>query len=139
MATATDSRLTLRAETAADLMRSDVIAVPRQAPFDEVLAALIDHDATVARVVGGRGEPVGVVSRTDLLIHVRESVVTGRVVPATAERLMTPTLFSVGPDTPACEVVRDMLRSKVHHLFVADERGSVVGVISACDLVHHLH
>jgi CBS-domain-containing membrane protein len=32
-----------------------------------------------------------------------------------------------------------MLQSKVHHLFVADEGGTILGVVSACDLLHHLH
>jgi CBS domain-containing protein len=139
MATATDGRLTLRAQTAADLMRASVPPVAIDAPFEEILAGLIDHDATVVPVLGDLGEPVGVVSRTDLLIHIRESAGAGRIAPATAEDLMTPTLFSVGPDTPAGDVIRDMLRSKVHHLFVADDRGAIMGLISACDLPHHLH
>jgi CBS-domain-containing membrane protein len=138
MAAATDSHLTLRAETAADLMCRDVTPVPYDAPFDEVLASLIDSNATVAPVVGTRGEPVGVISLTDLAIHVRESAAAGRIAPATAESLMTPTLFAVGPDTPAAEIVQDMLRSKVHHLFVTDEGGTIMGVVSTCDVLRHL-
>ena len=139
MATATDSRLTLRAETAADLMCPDVTPILHDAPFDEILGALIDANANVAPVVGEHGEPVGVISLTDLAIHVRESAAAGRVAPAAAEDLMTPAVFAVGPDTPAAEVIQDMLRSKVHHLFVADEGGTILGVVRTCDLLHHLH
>ena len=138
MATATQCHLTLQAETAADLMSRDVTPVPHHTPFEKILASLIDANATVAPVLGERGEPVGVISLTDLAIHVRESAAAGRIVPATAETLMTPTLFAVGPDTPAAEVVQDMLRSKVHHLFVVDAGGTIMGVVSACDVLRHL-
>jgi CBS-domain-containing membrane protein len=138
-----DRRLALAAETAADLMRPDVATISRDATFAEALAFLIDRNLTVAPVVGGHGEPVGVLSVTDVLIHVRESVVpdrggAGRVEPASADRLMTPTVFTVHAWAPAADVVRDMLRSRVHHLFVTDDGGRIVGVISACDVLRHL-
>lgn len=139
MATAADSRLTLHAETAADLMSHTVAAVSHDASFDEILAFLIDHNQTVAPVLGRRDEPVGVISLTDLLIHVRESGAGGSIAPVTAGQLMTPTVFTVPPDAPAADVVRDMLRSKVHHLFVADEAGTIMGVVSTCDVLQHLH
>lgn len=34
--------------------------------------------------------------------------------------------------------VRDMVRARVHHLFVADDAGKIVGVISPCDVLPHL-
>jgi CBS-domain-containing membrane protein len=139
MATAADSRLALRAETAADLMSRAVAAVPHDSPFDQILAFLIDHNVTVAPVVGERDEPVGVISLTDLLIHVRESASGQGIAPVTAGELMTPAVFTVSPDTPAADVIRDMLRSKVHHLFVADEGGTIMGVVSTCDVLRHLH
>src|SRR5436305_2170906 len=121
-----DRPLSLAAETAADLMRGDLASIPHDATFPEALAFFIDRNVTVAPVVGDRGDPVGVLSVTDLLIHVRASVVpdrsgAGRVEPAAAADLMTPTVFTVDARAPAAEVVQDMLRSHVHHLFVTDE------------------
>ena len=52
---------------------------------------------------------------------------------------MTPTVFAVDARTPTAEVVRDMLGSHVHHLFVTDDAGAIVGVISTCDVLRHLH
>jgi CBS-domain-containing membrane protein len=49
---------------------------------------------------------------------------------------MTPTVFSVAPETPAREVVERMWALMVHRLFVADDRGVLVGVISALDVRH---
>src|SRR6478736_3077042 len=139
MPAVSDRRLALAAETASDLMRPDVAAVSHDTTFGEALAFFIDRNLTVAPVLGDRGEPVGVLSLTDLLIHVRECVVpdrggAGGVGAASAERLMTPTVFTVGTRAPAADVVGDMLRSRVHHLFVTDDAGRIVGVISARDV-----
>ncbi|HVL13261.1 MAG TPA: CBS domain-containing protein, partial [Gemmata sp.] len=51
---------------------------------------------------------------------------------------MTPAVFSVRPDTPARSVVEQLLALNVHHLFVADEAGVIVGVISPVDVLRKL-
>jgi CBS-domain-containing membrane protein len=116
-------------------------------------------------VIDQGGRPIGVLSRTDLLIHDRER---GDYVPSAAEYyeegdlahrlgntsskgfeivnvdrsmvrdLMTPVVFSVQVETPASEVVRELLSLKVHRLFVVDRAGALVGVISAMDVLRHL-
>lgn len=143
MPAVSERALALAADTASDLMRRDLTSIPRDATFAEALALFIDHNLTVAPVIADRGGPVGVLSITDLLIHVRECVVPdhgggGRVEPASAESLMTPTVFAVDAHMPAADVVRDMLQSRVHHLFVTDDKGKIIGVISACDVLRHL-
>jgi CBS domain-containing protein len=51
---------------------------------------------------------------------------------------MTPVVFSVKPETPARTVVRQMRELKVHRLFVVDDEGTLIGVISALDVLRHL-
>jgi CBS domain-containing protein len=51
---------------------------------------------------------------------------------------MTPAIFSVAPDTAASRVVEEMLALKVHRLFVVDSDGTLVGVITALDVLRHL-
>jgi CBS-domain-containing membrane protein len=136
-----DRPLALAAGTAADLMHGDVASIPHHTPFADALAFLIDHNITAAPVVGELGEPVGVLSVTDLLIHVRACVSAdcdGPIEAATADRLMTPTVFAVSADTPAAAVVADLVRTKVHHLFVTDGAGKIVGVIGTCDVLRRL-
>jgi predicted transcriptional regulator len=130
--------LALGADTATDLMRGDVASLETTNTFAEALAFFIDRNVTVAPVTDSAGRPVGVLSVTDLLIHVRACESTNKVVPATVASMMTPTVFTVRDDTPAAEVVHDMLRSKVHHLFVTDAAGDIVGVVSTCDVLKHL-
>jgi CBS-domain-containing membrane protein len=138
MPTEIENRPVLTAETAADLMSAPVPSIPHRASFQDAVAFFIDHNVTIALVIGDRGEPVGVLSMADLLIHVRESGSEDKIAPATAATLMTPTVFSVTPETPALDVIQDMLRSKVHHLFVIDPDGRIKGVVSACDVLQHL-
>src|SRR5262249_34700789 len=52
--------------------------------------------------------------------------------------LMTPAVFCVAPDAPASRVVEEMLALKVHQLYVVDDDGVLVGVISALDVLRHL-
>jgi CBS domain-containing protein len=53
--------------------------------------------------------------------------------------LMTPVVFSVHLEAPASKVVEEMLTLKVHRLFVVDEIGVLVGVITALDVLRHMH
>ena len=141
MPAVSDRPLAMAAGTAADLMHGDVASLPHDAPFADALAFLIDHNITAAPVVGEFGEPLGVLSVTDLLIHVRACVSAdgdGPIEAATADRLMTPAVFAVSADAPAAAVVADLVRTKVHHLFVTDAAGKIVGVISTCDVLRHL-
>jgi CBS domain-containing protein len=52
--------------------------------------------------------------------------------------IMTPTVLSVTPETPALEVVAQMLALKIHRLFVQDASGVLVGVVSVFDVLRRL-
>jgi CBS domain-containing protein len=146
-------RLVLNARTAADLMSTNPISIRAQATVAEAVATLTDRGFGAAPVIDEAGRPVGVISRADVLIHDRERLthpssvreaplpegfgieeVDGTVV----EDMMTPAVFSVTPETPVEKVVEEMLALQVHHLFVVDKTGALVGVISAMDIVRHL-
>jgi CBS domain-containing protein len=156
--------LRLHAPTAADLMAPNPISIRADANVREALVLLTDKGFSAAPVIDEAGRPVGVLSRGDLLIHDREKVdylppsatyfyeqdlhtrrgepVEGfqveNVDQTTVRELMTPAIFSVTPDTPAAKVVREMLSLHVHRLFVVDDNGILVGVITAMDVLRHL-
>jgi CBS domain-containing protein len=137
--------LFLRPETAADLMSSNPVSLNAGATVPEALELLTARGFGAAPVIDEAGRPVGVLSRSDLLIHDREAV---EYVPsgqaksspdlARVRDLMTPVIFTARPHTPASEVVGQMVQLKVHQLFVVDEGGALVGVISALDVLRHL-
>jgi CBS-domain-containing membrane protein len=162
----TGTPLVLAAETAADLMTTQIVSVRDSALLREALVLLIDKGISAAPVIDEGGRPVGVLSRSDLLVHDRESGEVlgeapeyfgkaeqktdggeplGRGFPAEkmdftrVRDVMTPTVFCVAPDTPSSRVVHDLLGLEIHRLFVVDVTGVLVGVVSATDVLRHLH
>jgi len=158
--------LTLHAETAADLMTANPVSVREDATLREALGLLIDKNYSAAPVIDHAGRPVGVLSRSDLLVHDRETVQhlevepeyyhkselktrggeplgggfeVERVDPTAVRDVMTPAVLCVAPDATTSKVVGDMINLKVHRLFVVDDNGILVGVISAMDVLRHLH
>ena len=154
------SRLVLEAKTAADLMTPNPVSLRAAASVPEAVAMLTDRGFSAAPVIDAAGRPVGVLSRTDLLVHEREQThhatmswdadlespmtpvhqgFSVEVVDPTRVRdIMTPVVFTVGLHAPAREAVEQMLALKVHQLFVVDREGALVGVISALDVLRRL-
>ena len=154
------SRLVLEAKTAADLMTPNPESLRAAASVPEAVAMLTDRGFSAAPVIDGAGRPVGVLSRTDLLVHEREQghhatlaweadlesplkpahqgFSVEVVDPTRVRDIMTPVVFTVGLHAPAREAVEQMLALKVHQLFVVDEAGALVGVISALDVLRRL-
>ena len=110
---------------------------------------------SAAPVIDEAGRPVGVVSSTDILIHVGQGAVyrVGSPEPpalsgdgpradvtdrSTVQDVMTSGVFCVRPETSAAQVVKKMLALKVRRLFVVDVEGVLVGVISAIDVLGKL-
>jgi CBS-domain-containing membrane protein len=157
-------RLTLRADTAADLMTPSPVSIPQGAPLQEAVMLFTDRGISAAPVIDEAGRPVGVISNTDVVTHDREKVnylpagrarageeVTTEVgehlrtgfqvvdVDRTQVRdVMTPAVFSVAPEAPAAKVVEQLLALNVHRLFVVDRDGVLVGVISTVDILRKL-
>jgi len=147
---------------AAEMMALNPISIAASANVQEALMLLTDKNISAAPVIDDAGRPVGVISRSDLLVHDRE---TGRKVgpaigeypaegdnarrilegyqvetidPATVEDIMTPAVFSVRPDTPLSKVVSEMIGLHVHRIFVTDDDGTLIGVISTMDVLKRL-
>jgi CBS domain-containing protein len=149
-------RLALDAETAADLMTPNPISIPEDMPIRKAAAVLATQEISAVLVVNAAGRPAGVLSRTDIVRCLREPAPSvceapGRqpqqpaAVPLEAidttpvKAVMTPAILSVTPETPVLEVVAQMLAlGRVHRLFVMDDSGVVVGVISATDVLRKL-
>jgi CBS domain-containing protein len=163
--TESSARLTLDATTAAALMTPDPLSIRADATVREAVAFLTDKGFSAAPVIDRAGRPVGVLSRADIIVYDREKVEYLKPVPEYYEKgplvtsageslrqgfqvekadavqvrdIMTPIVFSVTPETPAHKVIENMLALKVHRLFVVGADGTLVGVISTLDVLHHL-
>lgn len=150
--------------TAADLMAANPISIAATANVQEALMLLTDKNFSAAPVIDDGGRPVGVISRSDLLVHDREQghklslspdyyldseppadrrgMLEGfqveSVDPTTVDDIMTPAVFSVRPDTPVSKVVAEMIGLHVHRMFVIDDVGTLIGVISTMDVLRAL-
>ena len=125
--------LTLPPLTAEELMTANPLSVRAGASAEQAAAFLVERRISAAPVIDEAGRPVGVLSQSDLTVHQREG--SGG---ACVADLMTPAVFSVAPAAPAARVVQEMVRLKVHRLFVVDELGVLIGVISALDVLRRL-
>lgn len=128
----------LLASTAQELMTAGPVSVSADASAEQVTAFLADRGFGAAVAIDDAGHPVGVVTKTDVLVHARERAAAGRTEPATVRDIMTPAVFSVREDAPAESVVRQLLALNVRHLFVVDAGGVPVGIISPTDVLRHL-
>jgi CBS domain-containing protein len=155
----------LWAETAADLMTPDLVSLSADETFKEAVAFLADNGFSAAPVIDKAGRPIGVLSQSDIVAHDRETVSYLEAHPADVERIdrsvrdvetvgrgfqvecvdrttvrdvMTPAIFSVAPETPAAQVIDEMVLRQIHRLFVVDADGVLVGVITAGDVLRHL-
>jgi CBS domain-containing protein len=155
----------LVAETAEELMTPNPISIRDLATVREAITLLTDKGISAVPVIDKAGRPVGVLSRSDIVVHDRETVeslspvsenydssertfdsgqrsrpgLQGQKSESTVVRdLMTPIVFSAAPEASAQRVVEDMVALKVHRLFVVDRSGVLVGVITALDVLRHL-
>lgn len=136
------SRMVLDAARAADLMTSNPMSLRAEATVPEAIAWLTEKGFSAAPVIDPSGRPVGVVSRADILVHERERLHSA-LAPVddstTVADIMTPAVFSVTPQMPVELVVKQLLTLNVHQLYVVDEHQALIGVISAHDVLRHLH
>lgn len=139
-------RPTLQADTAADLMRKELVSLRDTATVAEAVATLTQRGINACPVVNEAGKPVGVLSKADLLVHERQrplaaSAATSEAAgcgPTLVADLMTPAVFSVTLDAAAAKVVEQMVELNVHQLFVVDPGGLLIGIINALDVLKHL-
>ncbi len=162
MKEAITTRMILEAAKAKHLMESHPVSIEETATVREAVAFLVDKGFSAAPVIDSAGRPVGVLSRADILVHDREQVhhvaapeyyrgadlVTPKemaegfqveeVDRTLVREIMTPVVYSVLPNAPVTEVVNQLVGLNVHRLFVVDENGVLVGVISMMDVLRRL-
>jgi CBS domain-containing protein len=154
----TERGLVLDVQVAAELMVPDPISIRAEASAAEAMTMFTEKGITAAPVIDEAGRPIGVLSRSDLLVHETQNAKRRAGEPdyfyaptfeteedsgtpksrATVTELMTPAVFAVSPSTPLQRVVSDMVGLHVHRLFVVDEAGVLIGVISAMDVLRRL-
>ena len=133
--------LSLHAHIARDVMTPGPSSLHATATVAEATMFLTGRGFGAAIVIDEAGHALGVVTKTDLLVYQREKADRPHGPghhAATVRDIMTPATFTVRDDAPIQSVIAQMLELNVHHLFVTDAAGVVVGVISPIDLLKKL-
>jgi len=141
----------------ADVMTPNPQSIRADALLEEAVAFLVDTGYSAAPVIDDAGRPVGVISRSDIVVHDHERLASSAGVPAyfesgdldagprpatgtavRVEQLMTPAVFVVTPDMTLQEAAARLVALNVHRLFVVDEGGTLIGVVSVLDVLRNL-
>jgi CBS domain-containing protein len=158
--------LRLHATSAEDVMTANPVSVREELTVHEAVVFLTERRISAAPVINEAGRPVGVVSEADILRHNREhadhlywlpqKLVDRELTLHSGEHLddrsfevevpdvtrvkdiMNPVIYAVRRDTPIPEIVNQLCKRRIHRLFVVDEDGSLIGVITTLDLLSRL-
>jgi CBS domain-containing protein len=109
-----------------DLMTESVITVESDATIDRVRRILQRNKVGALPVVGRDGQPVGIVSATDLVASLEGD--------SRVSAIMTEKVYTVPKYDDVSVAARIMRNHKIHRLVVTDEQ-KVVGVITTFDLL----
>lgn len=110
----------------ADLMSEAVVTTEPHVSVDRVRRILQRNKVSALPVVDSDGEPVGIVSATDL--------VPGLKAESPIRTVMTETVYTVPKYDDVSVAARIMRKHHIHRVVVTHEK-QVVGVISAFDLL----
>jgi CBS domain-containing protein len=160
--TEANNRLVLLAKTAEDLMTVNPVSVREDATIPEAIAFLTAAGFSAAPVINEAGQPVGVVSKTDLLRQAIDAALEPAAIQAghdgaalmcdpqqgqhgpfcqravTVGEIMTPAIVAVPRSATLAQVAAKMTARRVHRVFVLDKTGALVGVVSSLDILRAL-
>jgi len=109
-----------------DLMATRVITAQPHHSVDHLRAMMDNNHISAVPIVGPEGEPLGIVTSTDLAQDLKGG--------APISSVMTKSVHQVPQYNDASVAARIMRKHKIHHLIVTHEK-SVVGIISSFDLL----
>jgi CBS domain-containing protein len=110
----------------ADLMVSPVMTTTPHQTVGHVKKVLRENNASCMPVVNSEGEPVGILTASDLLKDPKEG--------AHVSDVMTRNVYTVPKYNDVSIVARIMRNHQIHHVVVTHEK-KVVGIISSYDLL----
>lgn len=158
-------RLVRFARVAEDIMTPNPVSIDHTAKVQQAAVVLSERAISAVPVINEAGRPVGVVSRTDIVRVAGGELGTARCAlscddcgrsaivprgfrpdeldsticdcPAVCD-IMTPEIFSIRTSASVVRIVEELLSKNVHRLFVVDDNGILVGVVTALDVLRSL-
>jgi CBS domain-containing protein len=117
-----------------DWMIDLVVYVDPEATVSEALAMMrrrYIHSLIVSKTAGN--PDYGIITSTDIC----DKIVAQEQNPSTikVKEVMTSPLIAADPDAPLPECAKLMKKHRIHHIPVMDEKGRLMGMISATDFL----
>jgi CBS domain-containing protein len=132
----------------ADIMTRGAIIVRADLSLEQLVDLFLEQGISRAPVVNDDGRPIGMVSKTDLVIaqHERGDTEVSQAgtdgwgqhvheLGSTVREVMTPVVFSLPETTSIGEAARRMLADHVHAVPVVSAQDQLVGLLSATDIM----
>lgn len=130
-----------------ELMTAQVLCVRPDVSLEALQSLLLERGISSAPVVNDRGEPLGMVSKTDLVQHrhdagetemverrVEAGFHTSALVEATVADIMTPLSITLPEDALIAQAAAVMAYERMHTLPVVGVDGTVIGIVSSLDI-----
>lgn len=113
------------------IMRKSVWTVDSEESIERVEDLLITHHLSSVPVVDSQGALFGIISAPDLVIFhaARKNAKAAR-----AWEICTHKPIVVGPATPIGEVASLMVKNRIHHVVVSENK-RIAGIVSSLDFV----
>lgn len=132
----------------AEIMTRGAITVRADLSLEQLVELFLDQGISRAPVIDDHGRPIGVVSKTDLVIaqhergdtEISQAGAGGRdrhvhEVGGIVRDIMTPIVFTLPETSSIGEAARRMLADNVHAVPVMSAENQLVGVLSATDIL----
>jgi len=117
---------------ASDIMSKEPYMLTEDESVEEALKKFESVPYRVLPIVDSKRRPIGVV-KLEELVSVSKKSLKLPVLATYAEKPVT-----VSPSTPLKEIALTMLKENADHVYVVNERGELIGVISKIDVVRRL-
>ncbi|MHC1727182.1 MAG: cyclic nucleotide-binding/CBS domain-containing protein [Syntrophobacteraceae bacterium] len=119
-----------------EAMRRIAVSIRADTTIEQAIRCAIKHKITAILVTDKNMEPLGVVSKTDIM----SAYYAGIALDSPAELIMTSPPIFCELDGTLDHVLRTMCRNRIHRVYVRnEERGPATGIISYPDLVGLLY
>ncbi len=113
-----------------EVMTPQVVVFPEETSLWEVMGCLSAYKFAAVPIVAGDGHPLGVVSKTDLIL----AYLHGLAPDVPARTIMSSPILTCQQDEPLLEVIRRLIFRDLHRIFVyKDQPQELVGVLSLSD------
>jgi CBS domain-containing protein len=108
------------------VMSGDLVCVSPDLPVESLVSLLLDRGFSGVPVVDSAGKPIGVVSKSDLVAGERSGLVRD---------IMMPIAFTLPENASLSHAAALMAYENIHRVPVIAADGTVVGIVSAIDVV----